>query len=101
VPHTFVTDGIESASTQARAAAGNGSVALAGAQPVQQCLCAGLLDEITINVVPILLGGVRPFDHLGRPVMLENTGVVDAPGVTHLSYRITGPAARARVLRSA
>jgi dihydrofolate reductase len=89
VPYTFVTDGIESAIEQAKAAAGDRYVALAGSQAVQQCLRAGLLDEIQVALVPLLLGGgVRLFDHIGGPVRLETTRVVDAPGVTHLSYRV-------------
>ena len=91
VPYTFVTDGIERAVEQAKAAAGDRYVALAGSQAAQQCLRAGLLDELWLAVVPLLLGGgVRLFDHLGGPVRLEKLGVVDAPGVTHLSYRVVG-----------
>ncbi len=91
VPYTFVTDGIESAIQQAKAAAGDKYVALAGSQAAQQCLRAGLLDEIWVAVVPLLLGGgVRLFDHIGGPVRLETIGVVDSPGVTHLSYRVVG-----------
>jgi dihydrofolate reductase len=89
VPHTFVTDGIDTAIARAKAAAGDRNVALAGGQPVKQCLQAGLLDEIHLSVVPVLLGGgVRLFDHLGGPVRLETIRVVDAPGVTHLGYRV-------------
>jgi dihydrofolate reductase len=91
VPYTFVTDGIERAIEQAKAAAGDNYVSLAGSQAAQQCLRAGLLDEIWLSVVPLLLGGgVRLFDHIGGPVRLETIGVVDAPGVTHLSYRVAG-----------
>ncbi|NJC73497.1 dihydrofolate reductase [Planosporangium thailandense] len=89
VPHTFVTDGVASAIAQARAAAGDRDVSLAGAQAVQQAIRAGLLDELHLAVVPVLLGGgVRLFDHLGGPVRLEKIRVVDAPSVTHLSYRV-------------
>jgi dihydrofolate reductase len=91
VPYTFVTDGIESAIQQAKAVAGDKYVALAGSQAAQQCLRAGPLDEIWVAVVPLLLGGgVRLFDHIGGPVRLETIGVVDSPGVTHLSYRVVG-----------
>jgi dihydrofolate reductase len=57
---------------------------------VQQCIRAGLLEEIHIDLVPILLGdAVRLFDHLGRePIQLERTKVIDAPGVTHLTFRV-------------
>ena len=91
VPYTFVTDGIDSAITQAKAVAGDKYVALTGSQAAQQCLRAGLLDEIQLSVMPLLLGGgVRLFDHIGGPVRLETISVVDAPGVTHLRYRVTG-----------
>ncbi len=91
VPYTFVTDGIQSAIEQAKVVAGDKYVGLAGSQAAQQCLRAGLLDEIWLAVVPLLLGGgVRLFDHIGGPVRLETINVVDAPGVTHLSYRVAG-----------
>lgn len=91
VPYTFVTDGIESAIEQAKAVAGDKYVSLAGSQAAQQCLRMGLLDEIWVGVMPLLLGGgVRLFDHIGGPVRLETISVVDAPGVTHLSYRVAG-----------
>lgn len=88
-PFTFVTDGIESAIEQAKALAGDKYVALTGSQAAQQCLRAGLLDEIQLSVMPLLLGGgVRLFDHIGGPIRLEIISVVDAPGVTHLRYRV-------------
>jgi dihydrofolate reductase len=91
VPYTFVTDGIESAVKQASDAAGGKCVSVMGSQAAQQCLRAGLLTEIQVAVVPLLLGGgVRLFDHFGGPVRLEPISVVDAPGVTHLRYRVTG-----------
>jgi dihydrofolate reductase len=86
---TFVTEGIESALEQARAAAAGKDVALGGgAEVAQQYLRAGLLDELQINLVPVLLGsGTRLFEHLeGAQLGLECTGVVQAPGVTHLTY---------------
>jgi dihydrofolate reductase len=93
VPYTFVTDGIENAIAQARSAAGDRYVSLMGSQAAQQCLRAGLLDEVHLAVVPLLLGGgVRLFDHIGGPVRLEPISVVDAPGVAHLSYRVLGRA---------
>jgi dihydrofolate reductase len=88
---TFVTDGIESAVEQARAAAGERDVLVAGgASVVQQCLSAGLLDEIQIHLVPVLLReGVRLFDQLGdAQIQLEPDRVLDSPGVTHLRWRV-------------
>lgn len=90
---TFVTDGIESALEQARAAAGDKNVLVAGgADVVQQYLSAGLVDELQIHVAPILLGGgARLFDHLGaEEVELESTRVIQSPAVTHLRYRVVG-----------
>jgi dihydrofolate reductase len=89
-PFTFVTDGVESAVEQAKAVAGDKNVAVGAASIAQQCIRAGLLDEIHIDLVPVLLGdGVRLFDHLGtEPIELESTTVIDAPGVTHLTFRV-------------
>lgn len=89
-PFTFVTDGIESAIAQAKKIAGNKVVAVGSGTTTQQCLQAGLLDEIHIDLVPVLLGnGIRLFDHLGAtPIELESSSVVDAPGVTHLTFRV-------------
>jgi dihydrofolate reductase len=88
---TFVTDGIESALEQAREAADGKDVALGGgANVAQQYLKAGLIDEMQIHVVPVLLGdGARLFDNLGdAEIALETTGAVEAPGVTHITYRV-------------
>jgi dihydrofolate reductase len=89
-PFTFVTDGVESAIQQARAVAGDKTVAVGAASLAQQCLKLGLLDEIQIHLVPVLLGeGVRLFDHLGgEPIELESTRVIETPGVTHLTFRV-------------
>jgi dihydrofolate reductase len=87
----FVTDGIESALEQAREAADGKDVALAGGADVaQQYLRAGLIDEVQIHVVPVLLGdGTRLFDNLGdAEIGFECTGAVEAPGVTHITYRV-------------
>jgi dihydrofolate reductase len=89
--YTFVTDGIEAALEQARAAAGDKDVQLAGgASVVQQYLRAGLVDEFQIHVVPVLLsGGVRLLDGLGGDAPeLELTRVVDSPDASHLRYRV-------------
>jgi dihydrofolate reductase len=87
----FVTDGLESALAQARQAAGDKDVAVAGgASVVQQCLQAGLLDEMQIHLAPVLLGeGVRLFDQLGdsRPE-LEVERAIHSPAVTHIRYRL-------------
>ncbi|HEY0735951.1 MAG TPA: dihydrofolate reductase family protein [Herpetosiphonaceae bacterium] len=87
---TFVTDGVESAVAQARQLAGDKDVVVSSANIMQQCLTAGLLDEITIDLVPILLGaGLRLFDHLGnQPIELEQMSVIEGMGVTHLRYRV-------------
>jgi len=88
---TFVTDGIESALEQARAAAGEKNVALGGGASVaQQYLSAGLLDELRLHVAPLLLGGgTRLFENLGPDVPhLEQVEVIESPAVTHMTYRV-------------
>lgn len=89
-PFTFVTDGIESAVAKAREIAGDKGIGVGGADVARQCLKLGLLDEIHIDLVPVLLGqGVRLFEYMGiEPVQLESTGVSQSPGVTHLSFRV-------------
>ena len=89
-PFTFVTDGVESAVRQAKKAAGNKNVDVIGASIAQQCLKAGLLDEIQIDLAPVLLGGgVRLFDHLDSgPIDLEPLAVIQGLDVTHLRYRV-------------
>ena len=89
-PFTFVTEGVESAIEQAKQAAGEKNIWVSGSKIVGQCLNAGLLDEIQIDLVPILLGaGIRLFDYLETgPIQLENTGVIDGTGVTHLRFRV-------------
>src|SRR4030095_5961588 len=89
-PFTFVTDGVESAIRQAREAAGEKDVVICTPSILQQALKAGLVDEINVDVAPLLIGGgVSLFDHLGMgPIELECTGVVEAPNVTHLRYRV-------------
>jgi dihydrofolate reductase len=85
----FVTDGVEAAVEQAKQAAGDGDVLLAGgAEAAQQCLAAGLVDEMQLSLVPILLGsGARLFDNLEGVEGFEQVEAVEAPGVTHLKYR--------------
>ena len=89
-PFTFVTDGVESAVEQARAVAGEKDVAVGAASIVQQCIRAGLIDVIHVDLVPVLLGGgVRLFEHLGStPIELESTEVIEGSGVTHLTFNV-------------
>lgn len=86
----FVTDGIESAVSQARAAAAGKAVGIHGADTIQQCLNAGLLDEIHVDIAALLLGsGVRLFDRLaGTPLVLGDPTVIPGVGVTHLRYPV-------------
>lgn len=89
-PFTFVTDGVESAVAQAKAAAGDKNVSIASASIARQCLEAELLDEIHLDLAPVLLGdGVQLLGDLGiEPVALEKIHAIDAPDVTHLAYRV-------------
>ncbi len=89
-PFIFVTDGIESAIRLAKQAAGDKNVSISTANIMQQCLKAGLLNEIWISIVPLLLGGgVSLFGNLdSKPIQLERVRVIEAPGVTHLGFRI-------------
>ena len=84
-----MTDGIESALEQARAAAGDQDVSIAGgASAVRQYLAAGLLDELHLHVAPVVLGaGERLLEDVGDPT-LEPVKVVASPAVTHVKYRI-------------
>jgi dihydrofolate reductase len=87
---TFVTGGIESALDQARrAAAGKDVVIGGGASVINQYLAAGLVDELELHIVPLVLGGgARLFDGLGAELRLEQVRAIEAPGVTHLKYRV-------------
>jgi len=87
---TFVTEGVERAVELAKEAAGDKDVSVCAADPVQQLLRAGLLDEIEVSIAPVLLnGGVRLFDHLGPdPITLEQTSAIASEGVTHIRYRV-------------
>jgi dihydrofolate reductase len=86
----FVTDGIESAVKQAKAAAAGKSVGVHGADTIQQLLNGGLLDEIQVDIAAIFLGsGIRLFDNLvGMPAVLGNPRVIEGVGVTHLRYPV-------------
>lgn len=87
---TFVTDGPEAAVELARDAAGGRDVLISGGTTVaRQCLEAGLVDELGLDVVPVLLGGgVRLFDGVRPSIELEQTAVVEGVGVVHLTYRV-------------
>jgi len=86
---TYVTDGIESAMAQAKAAAGDRDVQVRGAYTGQRALAAGVLDEVQIHQVPVLLGeGRRLFDVLPSLIELEIVRVIDTPEATHIRYRV-------------
>ena len=87
---TFVTDGVESAIWQAKAAAGSKMVVIESRSVGNQCLKLGLVDEVMVHLVPILLGdGVRRFEPFGTAqTELEIAEVIPAKGVTHLRYRV-------------
>jgi dihydrofolate reductase len=87
-PFIFVTDGVETAVRQAKQAAGDKDVAISSASIAQQCLRAGLLDEINLDLAPVILGGgVRLLDHLEH-IDLEIVQVIEGKSVTHLKYRV-------------
>ncbi len=89
-PFTFVTDGVASAIAKAKAAAGDRVVSLTAGDMAGQALAAGLVDELRVDLVPVLLGtGVRYFgDFTGAEHLLENPTVVEGDRVTHLHYRL-------------
>ena len=85
----FVTDGIENALSQAKVAAKDKDIQVAGgASAIQQYMKSGLLDELQIHISPILLhGGTRLFENL-EGVKLEKIRVIDSPSVTHIKFKI-------------
>jgi dihydrofolate reductase len=88
---TFVTDGIVSALEKARKAAGDRNVqVIGGANVAQQCIRAGLMDEIQSGIMSVLLcGGLRLFEHLGTAqIQLERIRVIDSPPRTDLRFRV-------------
>ena len=89
----FATNGLKAAVERAKGVAGEKTVGVNGPNVAQQCLNAGLLDEVHVDLVPVLLGkGIRFFDHLrGTPVMLEDPSIVAGRRVTHLTFRLRGP----------
>jgi dihydrofolate reductase len=96
-PHTetftFVDD-VERAIAVAKEAAGDKDVVVASAKIAQQCLEAGLLDAVHVDLVPVFLGeGVRWFENLGKSaIRLGNPTVIEGNGVTHLAYSISANA---------
>jgi dihydrofolate reductase len=93
-PFTFVTEGIEAAVRTAAELAGDRAVSVNCGTIARQCLDAGLLDEIWVDLVPVLLGdGIPFFGRLGvAPVDLEGPTVLEGTQVTHLRYRVRRPA---------
>ena len=89
-PFTFVTDGVASAIAQAKAVAGDKDVVIASPSIAQQALDAGLLDVITVDLVPYLLGGGTPYfaNLASAPVRLDDPIVHRGSRVTHLRYRV-------------
>ncbi len=86
---TYVTDGIESAMKQAKAAAGNRNVMVHGAYTAQRALEAGVLDELQIHQIPVIFGnGLRLFDVLPSRIELEIVRVIDTQEATHIRYRV-------------
>jgi dihydrofolate reductase len=86
---TYVTEGIQSAMAQAKAAAGDRDVQVRGAYTAQRAIEAGVLDEVQIHQIPVLLGaGRRMFDVLPSLIELEIIRVVDTPVATHIRYRV-------------
>ena len=93
-PFTFVTDGVSAAIERARAIAGDLSVCVTPGRIASECLELGLLDELSIDLVPVLLGsGVRLFDELQMaPILLDEPDrVVEGYRVTHLRYQVRRP----------
>jgi dihydrofolate reductase len=92
-PFTFVTDGLPSAIAQAKAFAGDRNVALSAGNLTGQALAAGLVDELSVSLVPVLFGsGVRFFgDYTGFQILLDDPQVIEGDRVTHLHYRVSKP----------
>lgn len=89
-PFTFVTDGVETAIAQAREAAGDLDVGVGPGVTVAEALRAGLLDELRMDVVPVVLGGGTPMLaglEASAPLDFEQSEVIEGIGVTHLVYR--------------
>jgi dihydrofolate reductase len=88
--YRFVTGGLEAAVAQAKEAAGDKVVAVSGAEVGQNLLRAGLLDEISVHLVPVLFGsGTRLFDQIDAHIQLEPLELIDTPGAVHMRFRVT------------
>jgi dihydrofolate reductase len=89
-PFTFVTDGLHSAIAQAQAVAGDRDVSITPGNIAGQAFQAGLIDEIRVDLVPVVFGtGVRYFgDYAGSPLLLDDPQIVQGDRVTHLHYRL-------------
>jgi dihydrofolate reductase len=86
---TYVTDGIEGAMAQAKAAAKGRDVMVHGAYTAQRALKAGVLDELQIHQIPVLFGaGRRLFETLPSRIELKIVRVIDTPDATHIRYRV-------------
>jgi dihydrofolate reductase len=92
-PFTFVTDGLPSALAQAQAVAGHRDVSITPGNLAGQAFQAGLIDEIRIDLVPVVFGaGVRYFgDYAGSPLLLDDPQIIQGDRVTHLHYRLRKP----------
>lgn len=89
-PFTFVTDGLHSAIAQARACAGDRDVALTAGNLTGQAIAAGLVDQVSVSLVPVVFGsGVRFFgDYAASPLLLDDPAIIQGDRVTHLDYRV-------------
>lgn len=89
-PFTFVTDGLQSAIAQAQAFAGNRDVSVNPGSIAGQAFTAALIDEVRIDLVPVVFGaGVRFFgDYAGSPLLLDDPQIVEGDRVTHLHYSV-------------
>jgi dihydrofolate reductase len=90
-PFTFVTDGVESAIARARRHCGDRNISITAGDVGAQALAAGLVDEVVLNLVPVVLGSGKPFFGAGgvtQPVMLENPRVIEGDRVTHLVFPV-------------
>lgn len=94
-PFTAVTEGVATAIEKAKTVAGRKAVALAGPSIIQQALDLDLVDEIAVDLAPVLLGkGIRFFGELAHaPVLLDDPEVTESARVTHLRFRVRHPSA--------